>query len=134
MLGVPWLGLFGGVKIGDAFGWGRPIFREDVICFNGRPSHQPLVIHRLLHKPQQELGTFDLNWDFVKTNQKPYDELEVAVLVSFKVHFPASALSSDGGKSDWERGIALDERATGRQALGFDVLRAPQEAVGDHYG
>jgi len=30
--------------------------------------------------------------------------------------------SSDGGKSDWARGIALYERATGRQAPGFDAI------------
>jgi hypothetical protein len=129
-LGVPWLGLFGGVRIGNVFGRGRPIFHEHVICFNGRPSHEPLIIHRLFHKPQQEPGRFGLYWDFVKTNQKPYDELVVAVLVSFKTLFPAAALSSDGGKSDWARGIALYERATGRQAPGFEVLSTAQEATG----
>ena len=87
-LGVPWLGLFGGVKIGNSFGWGRPIFREDVICFNGRPSHEPLIIYRAFHEPQRKPGKFGLYWDFVKTNQKPYDELVVAVLVSFKNYFP----------------------------------------------
>ena len=60
--------------------------------------------------------------DYVKTNEKPYDELVVAVLVSFKHHFPAAALSSDGGERDWARGIALYQRATGRQAPGFGVL------------
>ena len=129
VLGVPRLGLFGGVKIGNAFGGGRPIFREDVICFNGRPRHEPLIIHRRFHKPEQDPGRFGLYWDFVKTNQKPYDELVVAVLVSFKMQFPGTALSSDGGKGDWARGLALYERATGRQAPGFDVLARPQEAA-----
>ena len=128
-LGVPWLGLFGGVKIGDSFGWGRPIFREDVICFNGRPSHEPLIIYRAFHEPQRKPGRFGLYWDFVKTNQKSYDELVVAVLVFFKDYFPASALSSDGGKEDWACGIALYERATGRKAPDFEVLRAPQETA-----
>jgi len=50
------------------------------------------------------------------------------VLVSFKHHFPAAALSSDGGESDWARGITLYERATGRQAPGFGVLTVPPEA------
>jgi hypothetical protein len=125
-LGVPFLGLLGGVKICGSLGWGRPIFREDVICFNGRPSHEPLIIYRVFHEPQRKPGDFGLYWDFVKTNQKPYDKLVVATLLSFKHYFPASALSSDGGKEDWAGGIALYERATGRQALGFDVLRAPQ--------
>jgi hypothetical protein len=128
-LGVPWLGLFGGGKIGGSFGWGRPIFREDVVCFNGRPSHEPLIIYRVFHEPQRKSGDFGLYWDFVKTNQKPYDELVVTVLVSLKRYFPASALSSDGGTEDWVPGLGLYERATGRRAPGFDVLRAPQEAA-----
>ena len=53
----------------------------------------------------------------------------MAVLVSFKHHFPAAALSSDGGERDWARGIALSERATGRQAPGFGVLAVPREAA-----
>jgi hypothetical protein len=116
------LGLFGGVKIGGSFGAGRPIFREDAICFNGRPRHEPLVIYRVFHRPQQELGEFGLYWDFVKTDQKPYDELVVAVLVSFKHHFPAAALPSDGGKRNWARGIALYrvERAGRSEDYGHD--------------
>jgi len=117
------------VKIGNAFGQGRPMFREGVISFNGRSSREPLSIHRLIHKPQQEPGRFGLYWDFVKTNQKPYDDFVVAVLVSFKMHFPGAALSSDRGERDWACGIALYERSTGRQAPGFDVLGAPQEAA-----
>jgi hypothetical protein len=66
--------------------------------------------------------------NYVKTNEKPYDELVVAVLVSFKHHFPAAALSSDGGERDWARGIALYQRATGHQAPGFGVLTVPPEA------
>jgi len=127
-LGVPVLGLFGGVKIGGSFGYGRPIFREHAIGFNGRPSCEPLVIYRVFHKPQQPLDKFGLYWDYVKTNEKPYDELVVAVLVSFKHHFPAAALSSDGGERDWARGIALYQRATGRQAPGFGVLTVPPKA------
>lgn len=66
-LGVPWLGLLGGVKIGNAFGQGRPMFRQGVISFDGRPSDEPLSIHRLFHKPQQEPDGFNLYWDFVKS-------------------------------------------------------------------
>jgi hypothetical protein len=117
-LGVPWLGLLGGVKIGNAFGQGRPMFRQGVISFDGRPSDEPLSIHRLFHEPQQEPDRFNLYWDFVKTNQKPYDDLVVAALVSFEMHFAGAALSSEGGKRDWARGIALYERAAGRQAPG----------------
>jgi len=65
-----------------------------VIGFNGRPSHEPFVIYRVFHRPEQKLGKFGLFWNFVKTNEKPYDELVVAVLVSFKHHFPAAALCS----------------------------------------
>jgi hypothetical protein len=61
--------------------------------------------------------------------QNPYDELVVAVLLSLKHYFPASALSSNGGTEDWAPGLGLYERATGRRAPGFDVLRAPQEAA-----
>ena len=97
-LGVPWLGLLGGEKIGNAFGQGRPMFREDVISCNGRPGHEPLIIHRLFHKPQQESDRFNLYWDFVKTNQTPYDDLVVAALVSFEMHFAGAALSSEGAR------------------------------------
>ncbi len=71
-LGVPRFGLFGGVKIGDSSGWAPPVFREDVICFNGRPGCEPLIIHRVFHQPQREPGDFGLYWDFVKTNAQPY--------------------------------------------------------------
>jgi hypothetical protein len=128
-LGVPRFGLFGGVKIGDSSGWAPPVFREDVICFNGRPGCEPLIIHRVFHQPQREPGDFGLYWDFVKTNAQPYDELVVAVLLSFKHYFPASALSSDGDRRDWARGIALYERATTRQAPEFSTLRTPQGAT-----
>lgn len=126
-LGVPLLGLFGGVKICGASGWRRPTFREDGICFNGRPGHEALVIRRVYHQPRRQPGDFGLYWDYVSTSEKPYDDSVVASLLSFKHHFPAAALSSDGGKQDWARGIALYESATGRLAPDFPALRRPVE-------
>jgi len=67
-------------------------------------SAPALVIYRVFHKPQQAPDKFGLYWDFVKTNEKPYDELVVAVLVSFRHHFPAAAFPRTG------------PRATGRAA------------------
>jgi tetratricopeptide (TPR) repeat protein len=118
--------LDGDVKIGDSIGEGEPIFSEEAICFNGHRDlgHETFLIRRVFDTQDQELGRFGLYWDFVKTNGKPYDQLVVAVLVSLKHYFPTSALSSDGGKEDWASGIALYERATGRQAPSFDVLIA----------
>jgi hypothetical protein len=131
-LGVPTLGLFGGVKIGGATGWGKPIFSEETICFNGRPMQETLLIHRVFHHPERETGDYGLHWDFVKTNQAPYDELVVAVLLSFKQFFPETALYSDGGAAEWANGIALYERTTGRTVPAFPILAQPQGESAEH--
>lgn len=124
-LGVPWLGFFGGVRIGGVMGSGNPSFTDDTICFNGRPGHETFVLHRVFHKPQQESGLHGLHWDFVGTDRKPYDALVVATLLSFKHHFPESALNSDGGEADWAQGMALYQRVTGRRPPSFRDLAMP---------
>ena len=125
-LGVPFLGLFGGVGIGGALGTGDPTFTQDAVCFNGRPGYETFLIHPLFHHPAHERGDYDLYWDFVATAQRPYDTLVVAALLSFKYHFPEAALNSDGGEQDWARGINLYQRATRRKAPSFRELAAPQ--------
>lgn len=125
-LGVPRFGLFGGVKIGGAMGPGEPTFSSECICFNGRPSHETFLIHRAFHHPEREAGDFGLHWDFVATDRKPYDDLVVAVLLSFKHAFPGAALSSDGGEEAWARGVALYERTTGRSVPSLRDLATPR--------
>lgn len=124
-LGIPKLGFIGGVKIGSADGHGRPIFTEDLICFNGRPSHDSFIIHRQFDHPERDVGLYGLHWDFVYTAQKPYDTLVVAVLLSLKYYFPLCALRSDGGEQDWAKGINLYQRVTGRDIPDFRTLGQP---------
>ena len=127
-LGVPKLWFFGGVKIGGALGVGKPIFSAETICFNGRPPGETLLIHRVFHRQDRETGDDGLYWDFVKTRQLPYDQLVVAVLLSFKHFFPAAALSSDGGNADWAAGMTLYTQTTGRSVPDFAILATPQGA------
>jgi hypothetical protein len=53
------------------------------------------------------------DFDFCKTNAKPYDVVVTAIL-SLVAHFGlASEVSSDGGAEDWEEGVKLAREATG---------------------
>ena len=127
-LGVPILGVFGGVRIGGALGTGSPIFGSDTICFNGRPGHESFLILRSFQHPDQETGSDGLHWDGIATAGKPYDTLVVAVLLSFKHHFPEAALYSDGGEREWAAGVALYRKVTGREVPSFSELATPHPA------
>lgn len=131
-LGMPKLWFFGGVKIGGALGYGKPIFSAETICFNGRPPGETMLIHRIFHHQERETGDDGLYWDFVKTNQAPYDQLVVAVLLSFKYFFPEVALSSDGGQDDWAAGMALYTQTTGRSVPDFAILATPEREGSSH--
>lgn len=112
--GMPWLGLFGGLKVGGELGWGAPSFTKELVCFNGRPQCEPLVLPCHLPMGRQAVGDYGLYWDGAKTNKLPYDQLVVAALLSFKSHFHEAALYSDGDRDDWSDGIQLYERVTGK--------------------
>lgn len=126
--GMPILGLFGGLKIGAELGWGRAIFTDNMVCFNGRPQYEPLTIPRSLES-SGDAGEYGLFWDGAKTNQLPCDRLVIAVLLALKHHFPESALYSDGNRDDWAAGIYLCEHATARPAPAFADLGKPSRAA-----
>lgn len=120
---APTLGLFGGIKVKGATGFGRPTIDAEHICFNGAPRRETFWISRdvALKSPDQQPDADGVYWDFVKTGQLPYDTVVVAALTSFKVHVPDVRLSSDGGEDEWQAGLALYRRATGRPVT-FDSL------------
>ncbi len=93
---APAFGLFGGVRIKGATGYGRPVIDAERICFNGSPSCE-------------------------KTGELPYDKVVVAALTALKFHLPATQLSSDGGREEWEPGLALFRTVSGH-AVAFDAL------------
>lgn len=102
-----------GVKIGDALGEGKPyVINEQKIALNGvgAESHESFVIAR----GSSEFGG---EFDFCKTNEKPYDVVVVAILVLYKYFFPEVVFSSDGGLADLQAGLALV-----REALGVDLV------------
>lgn len=120
---APTLGLFGGIRIKGATGAGRPLIDAERICFNGSPACETFWIARDFNTkyPDRTPGDDGLYWDFVKTRQLPYDRVVVAALTALKVHLPATQLSSDGGREEWEPGLALFRTATGRD-VAFDAL------------
>lgn len=125
-LGFPFLGLFGGVKIGDANGRGQPIFQNDIVCFNGKPYHESFLVRRVFQHQEREVSDYGLYWNFVNTNRKPYDTLVVASLLSLHYHFDEAALYSDGGESDWSLGIDLYEKVTRRKTPPLSELVKPR--------
>jgi hypothetical protein len=50
-------------------------------------------------------------FEFCKTNHKPYDLLVVATLVLYKYHFPEVGISSDGGNKVWKESYGLIAKA-----------------------
>lgn len=63
-------------------------------------------------------------FDFCKTAQKPYDVVVTASLVALADRFPEVEVTSDGGVDEWQPGVRLFERATGRTATGFWAVPA----------
>jgi hypothetical protein len=63
-------------------------------------------------------------WDFCKTAEKPYDVVVTASLIALADRFPQVEVTSDGGVEDWQPGVRLFERATGRTATGFWAVPA----------
>ena len=72
------------------------------------------------------------DFQFTKTQWKPYDEVVVACLIAARDHFPPAVLTieSDGEWSpDWAAGAHLYERVLGRKA--HDPLEAHDGVVSD---
>lgn len=76
---------------------------DGIINFNGEGDngHENLVLSRT---PKE--------FEFCKTNRKPYDLLVVATLVLYKYHFPKKVeISSDGGNEVWRKSYGLIAKA-----------------------
>jgi hypothetical protein len=89
------------VPLGGRDGTGRPIFRADLIAFNGKtPEHcETFAVERLV-EPEGEPMTFE----FCKTNERPYDICVQAALIILKHHLGnAITVASDGSDADWQR-------------------------------
>jgi hypothetical protein len=87
-------------QVAGPFGEDRPAVCNDKISFNGvgDEAHETCLITRK-HNPE---------FNFCKTNQKPYDRYVTATLIICN-HFAKDALTinSDGEYSDWEEGLHL---------------------------
>lgn len=109
-----------GIELGDLMGeGGEPEVNEKRVAFNGvgDDSHESFVV-----TPDQT------DFEFCKTNYKPYDVVVVAVLVLFKHFFPEIKFSSDGDLSELAEGVALASEALGKTLVlrrgreGYDVV------------
>lgn len=78
----------------------EPLFSEHEICFNG--------VRDLGHETFY-LSTRGSDFEFCKTARKPYDTAVVAILCLLH-HHTGIDVSSDGGPSDWERGLEFARR------------------------
>lgn len=55
------------------------------------------------------------DFDFCKTNQKPYDAIVTALLIMLENNFPDNIkCSSDGDAEDWQEGLKIAEQANRR--------------------
>ncbi len=90
-----------GIALGDGNGVDAPVIDENLVCFNGvgENGHETFGI---------ALG--DTEYDFCKTNQKPYDAVVTASLIYAKQIFGDDIkIKSDGDWEDWEGGQLLYE-------------------------
>lgn len=97
-----------------------------LVLFNGRDADA----HETFAFPLAPFTAGDPSFQFVKTAQKPYDEVVTACLLVARDHFAPDQLSirSDGRfDPDWRPGALLYERVLGRTAR--DPLSAPDPAT-----
>jgi hypothetical protein len=103
------------LEIFGAYGTGEPKLAKECISFNGDDrrglDHETFYFaaERTEPYPGGERG-----WAFCKTAQKPYDIVVTACLTFLMTDY-GFEVSSDGDHDDWEAGVALAERALGRQ-------------------
>lgn len=110
-----------GIELADAMGEGTPEVNDSIVAFNGvgDDSHESCVV-----APDQA------DFEFCKTNHKPYDVVVVAVLVLYKYFFPEITFSSDGDLEELFDGAALASEALGKnldifiEGKGFGVMAA----------
>ena len=102
------------VPLGNGMGHGRPVINASKVSINGVGDRgcEAVEIERT---GGQETWGDDMGdgWRYVKTYQRPYDVVVVAVLAVGRHLGVLSKVSSDGEASDWARGVALACEATG---------------------
>ena len=90
-----------GIPLGGRNGTGRPIYRADLIEFNGKApnDYETFAVDQITTSRDGEPMVFD----FCKTDHRPYDICVQAALIVLKRHLGAAIIvSSDGGDADWE--------------------------------
>lgn len=92
-----------GVALGDNFGNvdSKPVITQDVLSFNGISP--------------DDYETFSLSrkredFNFCKTQYRPYDKVVVAILMLAEEHFDGFSWSSDGNAEDHKEGKELLEK------------------------
>lgn len=89
-----------GIPLAGFDGNGAPIFRDDMIAFNGtdRTGCEPFEIHQT----EFDRRGGEMVWSFCKTEHLPYDLCVQAALVVMKHHLgDAIIVGSDGKDQDW---------------------------------
>jgi len=89
-----------GIPLGGKDGTGKPIFRADLIEFNGKTpnDYETFAVDRVV-EPEGEPMVFE----FCKTEHRPYDICVQAALIVLKHHLGDDiTVSSDGHDTDWE--------------------------------
>lgn len=95
------------VSICGPMGTGKPKITDSIIALNGDASTDDDYESFVLGE------TGPVSW-FCKTDQRPYDEVVVAILISAMLRSEGSfRAESDGSLDDWSDGIDLYERACG---------------------
>lgn len=82
------------LQIASGDGTGKPEFKKDYICFNGLTGDDDLHHETLFIERENK------DWDFCKTNRKPYDLLVVACLIA-AWQFIDYRFGSDGFHTDY---------------------------------
>jgi hypothetical protein len=93
-------------------GTGRPIFRDDLIAFNGREpdGYETFAVGRIVAARGDKPKVFE----FCKTNLRPYDLCVQAALIVLKHHLgEAITVSSDGEDTEWKRGREVCQKWLG---------------------
>jgi hypothetical protein len=89
------------IPLAGGDGTGKPIFRDDLIEFNGKgPEHcETFAVSRITTARHGEAKVFE----FCKTNERSYDLAVQCALIVLKHHLgEAITVSSDGADANWE--------------------------------